>query len=286
MGTPAKILVVDDEANIRFFLKEMLEHDGYQVTTADSGEMALKYADYEEFDLVLLDLKMGGISGTQTLKALRAKSPDTVVIVLTGHGSLESAIEALRYGAHDYLFKPCRTIELRESIRVGLLNRLQKKRQRMLFQELERHLSNTLADVRATIGENKAEAATVPSTSAMTSGAVASPLDPTSVEQRRFIKRGRLIADMTRHVITIDGKLLELSPTEFAVLAYLISEAPRIVPPPELLREAQGYTAEAWEARDIVRYHVYRIRQKIKEATGDTEIITTVRGVGYTIKDT
>jgi DNA-binding response OmpR family regulator len=281
-GTNAKILVVDDEESIRFFLSELLERDGYTVTAADSGEVALRHIEQVEFDLALIDLKMRGISGTDVLKVLHAKAPDTVVIMLTGHGSLESAVEALRQGAHDYLFKPCKTIELRESIRVGLLNRRQKQKQRDMLRQLEQHLSTTLDGVRATIQEVGA----VPLKPAPRVTAPAATFaDQQSPEQKRFLQYGGLIVDLTRHVITMDARLLELSPTEFDVLAYLISEAPRVISPQELLREAQGYAAEVWEARDIVRYHIYRIRQKVKDATGRTDVIKTVRGVGYTVSN-
>ena len=282
-GANAKILVVDDEESIRFFLEELLERDGYEVVAVDSGELALKYIEQEEFDLALIDLKMRGISGTDVLKVLHTKAPDTVVIMLTGHGSLESAVEALRQGAHDYLFKPCKTIELRESIRVGLLNRRQKKKQRELLWELEQHLSSTLDGVRATIQEVGASpSAPAPRVTAQAS----TSFDQQATEEKRFLQYGSLIVDLTRHVITMNAGLLELSPTEFDVLAYLISEAPRVISPQELLREAQGYATEVWEARDIVRYHIYRIRQKVKEATGRTDVIQTVRGVGYTVNNT
>ena len=89
--------------------------------------------------------------------------------------------------------------------------------------------------------------------------------------------------DFMRHVITLDGHLLELSPTEFDLLAHLVSEAPRVVSPQELVREAQGYESEPWEARDLVRYHIYRVRRKIKATTGRADVIHTVRGVGYTV---
>ncbi len=284
MGTEtnAKILIVDDEESIRFFLRELLERDGYAVVVADSGEVALKHIEREEFDLALIDLKMRGISGTDVLKVLHTRAPDTVVIMLTGHGSLESAVEALRQGAHDYLFKPCKTIELRESIRVGLLNRRQKQKQRELLRQLEQHLSTTLDGVRATIQE-VGVLSTPPAPRAVMPAAA--PLDQQPAEQKRFLQYGSLIVDLTRHVITMEAKLLELSPTEFDVLAYLISEAPRVISPQELLREAQGYAAEVWEARDIVRYHIYRIRQKAKDATGRTDAIRTVRGVGYTVSN-
>jgi DNA-binding response OmpR family regulator len=280
----ANILVVDDENSIRFFLEELLERDGHRVTSVDSGEAALAHIETEEFDLALIDLKLQGISGTKVLKVLHKKWPDTVVIMLTGHGSLESAVEALRQGAHDYLFKPCKTVELRESIRVGLMNRHQQQRQRELLWQLEQHLSNSLAGVRATIEET-----TPPPTRHVRAPNPQPDVVPPvmtrepAMEQNRFLQCSGLIVDLTRHVITVNDNLLELSPTEFDLLAYLLSESPRVVPPQELVREAQGYTIEPWEARDIIRYHIYRIRQKIKEVTGRTDIISTVRGVGYTI---
>jgi DNA-binding response OmpR family regulator len=78
--------------------------------------------------------------------------------------------------------------------------------------------------------------------------------------------------------------VVQLSPTEFDVLAYLIEEAPRVVSPEEVAREAQGYE-QPWEAAETLRYHIYRIRQKIEESTGRRDVIHTVRGVGYTIGD-
>jgi DNA-binding response OmpR family regulator len=280
MATQAKILIVDDEAGIRFSLEETLSRDGYQVTTAESGEAALACVAAQPFDLVLIDLRLPGMGGMELLAALRQQAPDSVVIVLTAHASLETAVEALRQGAHDYLFKPCKTVELRESVRRGLLNRRQKLQQRELLQQLEQHLSNSLQNLRATLTEPPA-AADAPRP--LEGEATALPDGGLAEEGGRFLQQGGLIVDLTRHVITLDGQLLELSPTEFNLLAYLASEAPRVVSPQELVREVQGYQSETWEASETVRYHVYRLRQKIKEATGHADIIRTVRGVGYTI---
>jgi len=276
----AKILVVDDDASIRFFLQALLGNEGHDVVPVASGEEALTRIAAEEFDLALLDLMLPGISGTDVLAALRQRWPDTVVIVLTGYGSLETAVAALRQGAHDYLFKPSKTVELRESIRVGLLNRQQRVRQREVLRQLEAQLSSSLQEVRATIGTARGDAP-LPS-SFVAQGA---PM-PQSREPTRFLQYGRLIVDLPRHVITLAGHVLELSPTEFDLLAYLISEAPRVVPPQELMREVQGYESGLWEARDTIRYHVHRIRQKMKVVTGpDVEGIRTVRGVGYTVEE-
>lgn len=270
MAQAAKILVVDDEESIRFYLGEVLERDGHVVTAAENGEIALQYAQAESFDLALIDLKLPGIGGMKVLKTLRQISPNTTIIVLTAHASLETAVEALRQGAHDYLFKPCKTAELRESVASGLLKRQREARQRHLLSQLERDLSSNLEEIRATVDNISA-----------------TPAAPVREEapEGRFIKRGGLFVDLARHIITLDDTLLELSPTEFRLLTYLASEAPRVISPQELVREAQGYESNPWEARDLARYHIYRIRQKISQATGRDNLIRTVHGVGYTLNE-
>jgi len=278
MDALTKILIVDDDAGVRFFLEETLTRDGHQVVAVESGEAALEHAAAQEFDLALVDLKMQGIGGMDVLAGLRQQSPDTAVIVLTGHASLETAVEALRQGAHDYLFKPCKTVKLRESVRTGLLKRQRELRRRNLLSKLEHSLAAGLEELRAT-GIDVAEQPNVPPTA---------NVEPEQEDSTgaRFLQRGKLIVDFMQHVITLDGHLLELSPTEFDLVSYLASEAPRVLSPQELIREVQGYESEAWEARDTVRYHVYRIRRKTKESTGHTDVIRTVRGVGYTIGGT
>ena len=281
MNAGVRILVVDDEPGIRFFLEELLLNDGHRVVTVSSGKAAVDRFTHDEFDLVLLDLRLQDMGGLEVMTSLRQRWPDTVVIVLTGHATLETAVEALRQGAHDYLFKPCSTVELRESIRRGLLKRQRKTRQRGLLQQLEQYVSSSLQDLRASIIEQPVTPSPHPAPEQPSSLL----LDDTPIEEQsgRFLQRGGLIADLTRHVITLEGHLLELSPTEFGLLAHLISEAPRVVPPQELVREVQGYDTEQWEASETVRYHVYRIRQKIRTATGHGDVIRTVRGVGYTV---
>jgi DNA-binding NtrC family response regulator len=172
MDLAAKILVVDDESGIRFFLEEMLKHEGYQVATADGGRAAMECIAAEEFDVVLLDLMMPEVNGLEVLETLHRGSPETVVIVLTAYASLETAVQALRQGAHDYLFKPCKTVELRESIRRGLATRQQKTSQRELLQRLEQNLALSLEGLRATMTEQPEAPPPPPAIP----GGVASPL--------------------------------------------------------------------------------------------------------------
>ncbi|MBC7798640.1 MAG: sigma-54-dependent Fis family transcriptional regulator, partial [Pyrinomonadaceae bacterium] len=110
------ILVVDDERGQREILEMILSGEGYDVTTASSGEAALKFTHEHRFDLVLTDLKMTGMSGLELLKQLVAQDSSVMVILLTAHGSVDSAVEALRIGAFDYLQKPYDREKLLETV--------------------------------------------------------------------------------------------------------------------------------------------------------------------------
>src|SRR6478672_5402913 len=110
------ILVVDDEKSQREILEMILSGEGYDVTTASSGEAALKFVADRHFDLVLTDLKMTGMSGLELLKQLAAQDSSVMVILLTAHGTVDSAVDALRLGAFDYLQKPYDREKLLETI--------------------------------------------------------------------------------------------------------------------------------------------------------------------------
>jgi len=114
------ILVVDDEKSQREILEMILSEEGYDVTTAASGEAALKFAKDRRFDLALTDLKMTGMDGIELLQHLLAYDSSIIVILLTAHGSIESAKEALRRGAFDYLEKPYDKAALLETINRAL----------------------------------------------------------------------------------------------------------------------------------------------------------------------
>lgn len=263
-------MVVDDQPGVRFFLKEVLEGEGYSVVAAESGETALEYIPVEAFDVAIIDLVMKEVGGIEVLKALKQKTPNTAAIVLTAHGSLETAVEALREGAHDYLFKPCKTSRLRKSVRTALTKTRREERRLEVLSNLEGFLTRSLEELRDATDEAP------PADSDIT--------QESGTETSDFLERGDLSVDFARHLIKVDDQVVQLSPTEFDVLAYLIREAPRVVSTEEVAREVQGYE-DPWDASETVRYHIYRIRQKIKDCTGRQDVIHTVRGVGYTIAE-
>ncbi len=112
MGGDVRILVVDDEEPIRILLKEELGRRDYQVTVAAEGEAALRLLTESHFDAVLLDLKMPGLDGMEVLRRVKAEGVGTEVLILTGHADVDSALEAMKLGAFDYLTKPFRLAEV------------------------------------------------------------------------------------------------------------------------------------------------------------------------------
>jgi DNA-binding NtrC family response regulator len=108
----AKILVVDDELIMRESLAGWLQRDGHEVKTASSGETALEMIKETRFDILLVDIKMEGMSGLDVLKTVKENDPDVAVIMITAYGSIQTAIEAIKSGACDYLLKPFEPNEL------------------------------------------------------------------------------------------------------------------------------------------------------------------------------
>jgi len=110
--TPIRLLLVDDEQSFVDVLSKRLTRRGLTVTTALCGAEALRLLRKMEFDVMILDLKMEEMSGLDVLKTVRIVAPETPVIMLTGHGSEQSAREGITLGASDYLLKPCDLDEL------------------------------------------------------------------------------------------------------------------------------------------------------------------------------
>ncbi len=132
MSTRANILIVDDEPVERLTLTEILRLDGYYVASVANGEAALDYLRSHHVDLMILDLRMPGMSGIDVVKVADRVSPDTEIVLLTAHGSMETAIEALRYRVHDYLLKPASPTQILDTVARGLARRqakLQHKKQ-------------------------------------------------------------------------------------------------------------------------------------------------------------
>ena len=120
----ANILVVDDESVIREGVRRILLQGGYQAETSSSGNLALERLQSADFDLVITDLKMPGMSGMEVLKAIRILQPDVPVVIITGYSTVETAVEAMKFGAFDYLAKPFTPEQILQLTESALKHRL------------------------------------------------------------------------------------------------------------------------------------------------------------------
>jgi DNA-binding response OmpR family regulator len=258
MVKSAKILVVDDEPAIRETLAEVLDTEGRIVMTAASGEEALALLQEEVFDLMLLDLIMPGLGGLQVMERARTLAPGTVIIMLTAHGTLSSAIEAMRHGASDYLLKPASAPKIMASVEEGLRRRQEALRR----QELVRQMEKAIKELSS--GEFSALAVE------------SEPERPV-----RFLQARQIVVDLQRQAVLVRDEPVNLTPTELRLLTTLMQRPDEVIGARELVREVQGYECDELEARAIIRVHIRRLRKKIEETPEDPHYIVNVRGVGY-----
>jgi DNA-binding response OmpR family regulator len=235
MSEPFRTLVVEDEDGARLFFEEALRLAGYDVASVSSGEEALNRLRDTSFDLILLDLKLGGrVDGLRVLQAVRWRWPDTAVVILTAHGSLESAMAAIREGVGGYLLKPVEPAELRKAVGEALERR---KALRQLRQE---------------------------------------------VQEADILRYGPFVVDRRKHTGMVADQPLDLTPQEFALLAHLIENSDRTVSPKELVTAVRHFEPEhMYEAREIIKWYIHRLRRKVEPDPANPRYILNVRGVGY-----
>ena len=260
-----QILIVDDEESILFSLKRALKRDGHEVWTAKDGYQALHLLQHHVFDLILTDLKMEGIDGVEVMRQAQAISPDTAIIMLTGYATLESAIEALRHGVIDYLVKPCSSADVRSSVEKGLARRFREVRRRQLLHQM----SSSLAELREDV-------------SLSTQSPTPSPA-PVEPSPPAILRHGNLTIDLQRHRAALEGRKVDLTPTEFKLLAHLAENADRVTGCSELVLKAHGYQVSESEARKVIRPHITNLRQKLGASPDTKPYILNVRGVGYVL---
>ncbi|MEA3059693.1 MAG: hypothetical protein QOE50_1105, partial [Sphingomonadales bacterium] len=146
-----RVLVVDDDEAVMVTIQGILELDGYVVTATSSGEHALELIGSQCFDVLLTDLRLEGMEGIELLREVRRRSPETVSIMLTGYASLDSAVNAMREGAYDYLFKPSEVVELRRSVARALEHGRLAAQLRERVRDLE-HANETIRALNLELG--------------------------------------------------------------------------------------------------------------------------------------
>ncbi|HIC91235.1 MAG TPA: response regulator [Syntrophaceae bacterium] len=147
----ASILVVDDEEEICYLLQDVLEQEGYLVKTAARGKEAIEMASKEFFNLAIVDLKMPGIWGMEVVKALKDINPHTLIIINTAYASIDTAIEAVRQGAYDFIKKPFKMEEMILTIKNGIEKQRLALENNRLLQKVQDLYFGSLSALAATI---------------------------------------------------------------------------------------------------------------------------------------
>jgi two-component system, OmpR family, response regulator RegX3 len=222
----ARILVADDEPDILAPLEYALGSEGWEVETVGDGETALSRALGEPFDLVILDVMMPGLSGTEVCRRLRAES-GVPILMLTARDAEVDRVLGLELGADDYVTKPFSVAELVSRVRAILRRR-----------ELDR----------------RRDAAGV-------------------------VEVGGIRLDLVRHRVVVDGRTLDLTPSEFRILSLLAGEPERVFTRRQIMEHLweSPYVGDE-RACDV---HVSNLRRKVERDPSHPERIVTVREVGY-----
>ncbi len=220
-----KVLVVEDDRTVGQFVQNGLAEQRMQVDLVADGPEALNAASQAPYDVIVLDLRLPGISGVEVLRTLRDRGVATPVLVLTAQDALDSKVQALRIGADDYVTKP------------------------FAFEEL-------LARVEALGRRPKA---------------ITSPV----------LQVADLTIDTGARAVDREGKAIELTPKEYAVLEYLARNRDRVLSRTLITEYAWGYHFDP--GTNIVDVVITRLRKKVDHGHAQ-KLIHTVRGVGYVLK--
>ncbi len=237
----AKLLIVDDEDVARESLRDILRLQGYDVSTVPNGQQALDFLRRQHVDLMIVDLRMPGVSGLEVVRAANQISPDTEVIMLTAYPSVDSAVDALRLRVHDYLQKPATPSQIIASVKRGLLRRAQRL-----------------------------EAA----------GVTPERIDLLEMPAYRF-PDGTLVDLSRRQVQPPHGQPISLTPAEGRLLAVFLDSPGHVFSHRELVLMVQGYETSPAEAPEILRPLVSRLRHKLAGIAALVNCIRSVRGTGY-----
>ncbi|HEX7253184.1 MAG TPA: response regulator transcription factor [Thermoanaerobaculia bacterium] len=219
----SRILVVDDEPGIRKVVRDALERDGHEVETAADGKEALELREERDFDLVITDLAMPGVSGIELVREIRQKSA-VPILVLTVRAEEREKVRLLDSGADDYVTKPFSVAEL-------------------------------LARARALLRREKRNS---------------------SVREARW---GDVVVDLETRAVQKNGRVVHLTPTEFALLSRLIQKPGAVWTHRQLLGAVWGTTAGV--SNDTLRVHMGSLRRKLEDDPNRPRWIKTEPWVGY-----
>jgi DNA-binding response OmpR family regulator len=268
----ARLLIVDDEQNIRLSLVRALSMMGYCVEEASSGHEALALVGQKPYDLMMLDIRMPGMDGTEVMHRVRELQPDLLIIILTGYPTLENAITAVKLEAVDYVRKPASTSEITNAVNQAL--------RKHAWQLRQRHMKIVLSQALDAL--NTIEAIPVELSTAKTSSSLPKPQLKTPAKQ--IISVFPLKLDCRKRLVTVNDdpeQLIQLTKGEMAVLAGMMSHPNQVLSCQQLVHAAWGYEVNETEAESVIRPYISRLRRKFKHNHVTAQLIHTIRRRGY-----
>ena len=256
MAAGENILIVDDERSKWSAWAAALEKQGYSISQADNAVQARQLLEKKDFGLALVNLqKNGKVGGMDLLDWLKDRHPTTDVIMITSYATMNTSIEALRKGAYDYLVAPVNIVEVVSRVDRCMSERRESAERLAVIEEIEKKLV-LLKEQLLPEGVDR-------------------------ITHDHIVETSHIIVDRRKRLVVKDGEPVQLSPTEFDMLDYLVSNAERVVSASEIIRAVQGYDMDEMDARPIVRVNIRRLRQKIEDDTNRPRYILTVRSKGY-----
>lgn len=248
------VLIVEDELDIANLIKVNLTELAIETQHASDGKQALELALNNNFDVVLLDVMLPGMSGLDVCRQLRVKKPEQAIIMLTSRNSEADRVVGLELGADDYMAKPFSIRELQARVRSQL-------RRVHMMAELQAHQNNDekQSDVpHGTLSENATN-------------------EPVSTSDQ--IQIGDLSINTLTHKACLSGQELDLTSTEFELLQFFAAHPEQVFSRAQLLDSVWGYQHSGYE--HTVNSHINRLRSKLESDLSKPKIIQTVWGVGY-----
>ncbi|GAB4117477.1 MAG: response regulator transcription factor [Roseiflexaceae bacterium] len=258
------VLVVEDHDTTRHSLVYILQQAGYSVHDLADGLQAvarLQTMIHEGciYDVILTDLLLQEATGIDLLKVARSLPHPPEVVLLTGYGTMHSAIDALRSDAFDYLLKPCKPDTLLDTVARAYALRQERRLKYMAIHAIDTHLQMLRGQL---LGNTPT-------------------IDPA---QKALIDRsyqlGRLIIDQLAHTVSFDGKHIVVTQTEFEILRVLIANVNTLVTYQDLVQQVYNQQLSPSKAHQLLKTHIHNLRNKI-----DRSYLTNVRGVGYKLVD-
>ncbi|MGQ9547298.1 MAG: response regulator transcription factor [Roseiflexus sp.] len=249
-----RVLLVEDDSAALTSLRRILEGAGYRVTAVTDGETACRYLemeDYGGYDVVLTDLRLAEVDGLAVLRAARRLPDPPEVVLLTGYGTLGTAIEAFRAGVYDYLLKPCKPEELLDAIAGALHRRYDHALQLAALREEVRHAVHELDE-------------------------------QSIVEQVRHLRIGDLLIDRFNRRVIFHNRVIQVTPTEYELLLCLAEARGRTLSFREIVHRVyiHPHVETDDDAHQLLKTHIHNLRHKI-----DPAYIVNVRGIGYRLID-